>query len=164
MNPLHKRTEQWAIAREIITPDGHPHKATLQGQLDKTIEELNELADALALPSCEDNRRAAMMECGDVQVCLILLARMLGTHIESCPNSEVTEWDQYSAWALLAIHTIDEGMGYKQCLGTLWSCAESAAEMLGTTADECLEMALDKIEKRKGSINTKTGQWDKVTA
>jgi NTP pyrophosphatase (non-canonical NTP hydrolase) len=86
----------WAAARELVTADGKPDKATPLSQHGKTMEEIGEATEALwalqierkRLDDVQDLRGAAesalALEFGDVLVTLGLQAGMHGSTIEQC--------------------------------------------------------------------------------
>ena len=68
---------EWGIDKGIIGPNG---KATERGQLDKLIEEVEELVDAVI-----NNERDEKIDAiGDCTVVLILLSEIIGVPFEEC--------------------------------------------------------------------------------
>jgi len=90
MKQLEENVIQWAQDRGIF------EKATPLTQHDKTIEEVIEIRDALVRFQESDFhprlfKGEAMDGIGDTIVTLIILAKMLGTDIETCLQMA---WDQ----------------------------------------------------------------------
>ena len=68
---------EWGIDKGIIGPNG---KATERRQLDKLIEEVEELVDAV----CNNERDEKIDAIGDCTVVLILLSEIIGVPFEEC--------------------------------------------------------------------------------
>ena len=68
---------EWGVDKGIIGPEG---KATEQTQLNKLIEEVEELVDAVVT----DNESEKIDAIGDCTVVLILLSELIGVPFESC--------------------------------------------------------------------------------
>ena len=68
---------EWGIDKGIIGPNG---KATEKTQLNKLIEEVEELVDAVTT----DNESEKIDAIGDCTVVLILLSELIGVPFESC--------------------------------------------------------------------------------
>ena len=68
---------EWGRDKGIIGPNG---KATEQGQLNKLIEEVEELVDAV----CTNDHDEKIDAIGDCTVVLILLAEIIGVPFEEC--------------------------------------------------------------------------------
>jgi NTP pyrophosphatase (non-canonical NTP hydrolase) len=70
----------WGVDKGIIGPNG---KATERGQLNKLIEEVEELVEAV----CENDRDEKIDAIGDCTVVLILLSEIIGVPFEECLDS-----------------------------------------------------------------------------
>lgn len=71
---------EWGIEKGIIGPNG---KATESTQLNKLIEEVEELVDAV----CNNDRDEKIDAIGDCTVVLILLSEIIGVPFEECLES-----------------------------------------------------------------------------
>ncbi len=74
----------WAVQRNIIGPTA---TGTRGAQCNKTLEEVRELAHAIATDNSDEARDAV----GDIIVTLIIQASMWGMTLEECISSA---WDQ----------------------------------------------------------------------
>ncbi len=68
---------EWGIDKGIIGPNG---KATEHTQLDKLIEEVEELTNAV----CDNDEAEKIDAIGDCTVVLILLSEIIGVSFEEC--------------------------------------------------------------------------------
>lgn len=91
--PTHREPEiiQWGIDRNIIGPSALSNRAK---QLDKTYEEVDELADAITEDETGDTVKAIDMArdaIGDIYVTLVLQAQMWGLTMTECIDAAWTE-------------------------------------------------------------------------
>jgi len=174
------RARSWAVARGLLHPDGTPDKATPQGQMAKTMEEIGEVVlEMIKLERTKElcevlewlpvlNARAKVlrlrrhrlaMEYGDILVTLTLQAAMQGATLEECRRlapggGSPHTWQFVEKWARkvgMAIDLYPEKV--LSCLGALCLAVEDETRIqLSLTGPEVLAMALDKIEGRQGAV------------
>lgn len=120
---------EWGHARGIF------EHSTVTKQYLKSLSELGEVCDALA----KDDIEHAKMEIGDFIVALILLGEMRGERFK-------VQEETYGGKTHELITIICSDI-----VGSSWWLARLCFE-LGTTQGECLQMAYDKISKRKTTI------------
>ena len=158
MNDLNEKILQWASDKGILA------KGTPDGQLAKTIEELIETAQAVALYDLiaesyhfddEDaNERLEHVKdgIGDVYVTLVIHAKLKGYEIPEAGANE----DDYTNKELFN----DFGSGISQLHKTSWDCAyiplvsilHKLARNHCLTLRECVEHSYNVIYKRTGEM------------
>ena len=165
----------WAAARGLLHPDGTANQATPESQHRKTMEEVGEAQESLELKmrtgtaySC----RALALELGDILVTLVLQSALQGVVWDECLASASrhqagwgSTWrasqpsDPPCTWQFVEFHGSMLGMAIEQghpgdartYIGAVARCVEDVARVeLALLGPECLELALAKIEGRRG--------------
>jgi len=75
------KVSQWGIDKGITGPNG---KGTIAAQMQKLMEEANEVVDEISILDSGDSLNPVMLEIGDVFVSAILLCDMLKLTPEQC--------------------------------------------------------------------------------
>lgn len=152
---------QWASDRDIIK------NSTVQAQLLKTQEELDELKAAVEARDLEE----AIDGVGDVLVTLIIAAHMAGIDLEKAielkfapfmvPSSLLKAdclWQL--AWAQrwldelkMASTVMEDARTFRDRLALVAGAANSIAWTFGGHSEDCLEAAWNEIKDRKGRLN-----------
>lgn len=162
---LHDLCIEWANDRSLFAT------ATPITQHGKTLEELREVADAMAEYPCylanvspreagtPANRLA--LEFGDVLVTLCLQAHMQGATLAECIETARKEpllgFSYMPKWVhLLSFRIYEEVPNAEQirrAIGAIGLCIADQARMsLAMRGEECLELALNKIWGRQGQM------------
>jgi hypothetical protein len=174
------RARAWAVARGLLHPDGTSDKATPQGQMAKTMEEIGEAQEAMlelnhakalaaemlgpefslaAQCHTDGPRHRLALEFGDILVTLCLQAAMQGATLSECMALAGTLHFP-STWPFLAIHAKGLEVAInnysaraRAFIGKIALCVEDETRIqLSLTGPEVLAMALDKIEGRQGEV------------
>jgi len=142
MDVLIQKVIEWGNEKEIFL------KSTPYKQLLKSASELGEVCDAMA----KQDYVHAKMEIGDFIVTLILFCEMIGEryYIVHNINGELSR-------SIERIHTRLFHIYLKPYSNNIW-LEEMSNEVsklcffIGTTQEECLQMAYEKISKRTGKM------------
>lgn len=148
---LFKEVVEWAEARNIIKG------SSVDQQILKVVSEIGELADNLAKGRYE----AAKDDVGDSMVVLYNLLAMSGVTLE---DLDMSQWDvnngviadlvnsegSYTDFVIAALHLIGEGTdhSFARALAVLMAIAIK----IGSTPEECLDIAYNEIKDRKGRM------------
>ena len=143
--------EAWAEARGI-----YEHSTALAQAL-KAVSEVGELADAVI----KGDREALKDAIGDVAVCLVNVARMIG--VEPVPDPELHDDESESAAEIAASASMNVGdlafaVGYMShasatgYIGRALRDLSDLAAMHGATIDACCAAAWNEIKDRKGRM------------
>jgi len=81
MSAIHDKIRQWGIDKGLTGPQG---KATVQGQMEKLLEEHQELIDAMGMDDGMYEPHEAADAIGDITVVLVLLCELLHIRYEDC--------------------------------------------------------------------------------
>lgn len=135
MEDLINRTIQWATNKGIY------ENSTADAQLLGALEELGECSTAWR----DGDIEAAKMELGDVLVYLINYDQLEGKDHFDISEVTVKTCNQLSSWSFICIF---DDVSARKAKSTRFGLAVIAAG-LNSTPQECLELAVNKIEKRK---------------
>lgn len=137
MEELIQKIIDWAEERGILA------HSTPEKQYLKFMSELGEFCDDLA----KENYEAAKMELGDVIVTIILYFELKASrfkYIKTIPGSNIN--DVSFETCALAYNVIDLAK-FQSSHGLL-----AFSILINSTPEECLQLAYDKISKRKTTI------------
>ena len=137
----------WAESRGIIAAANPP------AQAGKMMEEYHEAQAA-------ETSKDFAMELGDFLVTLIILAHMHGTTLKKCSLKPAQQgpsfiWSHADIYAKGLKASVDSWMPQTvpTKIGALYYCIKDAAYIqCSRSPEECLEMALAKIQKRSGEM------------
>lgn len=151
MNDLNEKILQWASDKGILA------KGTPDGQLAKTLEELIETAQAVALFDFEQDKSVALDAVkdgiGDVYVTLVIHANMMESPLEYEDESRFSyrgNKDIFNEIAALVIRIMSENTSLAY-IGIFYLLANLAANH-NLTLRECVEHSYNVIAKRNGEM------------
>jgi len=154
MNDLNEKIIQWASDKGILA------KGTPEGQIAKTLEELIETAQAVALYDNAKKRNSLVMPkflsevkdgIGDVYVTLVIHAKMNG--FENVRIASIDELPNKQAFEQLGKHIIDL-IRYRHHViyANAFACLDQLAMSHGLTLRECVEHSYQIIASRTGKM------------
>lgn len=149
MNELNEKIIQWAEDKGILA------KGTPDGQIAKTLEELIETAQAVALFDFEQDKSVALDAVkdgiGDVYVTLVIHAKM--NCFENVRIASIDELSNKQALEQLGKHVIDLIRYPRHVIyANAFACLDQLAMSHGLKLNECVEHSYNVIAKRTGKM------------
>ena len=145
MKALEKKVLNWADDKSLL------ERKNIIKQCSKLDEEVEEFSFEILNGSKEE----AKMELGDVMVVSTIIIKQLDSSLKEClslVDGLDCEYYELEPRKDTLKYFIENGNfeGAKEEIGCFILVCESWAQRLGTTSIKCLEMAYNKISKRKG--------------